>query len=195
MCVKIPRCAIGPGFESRTTLTDLRIVAAQAGDLDRYLDLLEDVAGWLDSRGIRQWRPGTFRISADFYAASIARQEVHLAFDGDDLAGTLRVLLHEPIVWPEIVGDDGVYVYNLAVTRAYAGRGLGRRLLDWTGERAAALGRTRVRLDCMTDNQFLRDYYSEAGFEEHGEIEATFPPPVGTLRLQRYEKRVVGMTR
>jgi hypothetical protein len=63
--------------------------------------------------------------------------------------------------------------------------------LDWSGERAASLGRTWVRLDCMADNHGLRDYYTQAGFDEHGEIDATFPDPVGTLRLQRYEKRVV----
>lgn len=42
----------------------------------------------------------------------------------------------------------------------------------------------------MADNRYLRGYYVQAGFEERGEIEATFPDPVGPLRLQRYEKRV-----
>jgi len=148
------------------------------------------VAGWLDARGVRQWRPGTFNRSADYYAGSIGRREVYLAFAGDNLVGTLRLLLREPIVWPEIADDDGVYVYNLAIRRASAGRGFGRRLLDWAGERAVALGRTWVRLDCMADNRYLRGYYVQAGFEERGEIEATFPDPVGPLRLQRYEKRV-----
>jgi ribosomal protein S18 acetylase RimI-like enzyme len=164
---------------------------AEPRDLGRYLDLLEGVAAWLDARGIRQWPRGTFRQSADFYAASIARQEVRLALAGDELVGTLRLLLREPIVWPEVAHDDGVYVYNLAVRRGWAGRGLGRHLLDWAGERARSLGRTHVRLDCMRDNRFLRDYYTQAGFEERGEIEAMFPAPVGLLRLQRYEKRVV----
>lgn len=176
---------------TRVRMDPLRILIAQPDDLDRYLDLLEEVAGWLASRRVRQWPPGTFRQSADFYAESIGRQEVHLACSGDELVGTLRLLLREPIVWPDITEDDGVYVYNLAVRRAWAGRDLGRRLLDWAGTRAASLGRTRVRLDCLVDNAFLRDYYAQAGYEEHGEIEAAFPAPVGTLRLQRYEKRVV----
>jgi hypothetical protein len=45
-------------------------------------------------------------------------------------------------------------------------------------------------LDCVTSNDFLRAYYTRAGFEERGEIEARFPPPVGALRLQRHEKQV-----
>lgn len=115
---------------------------------------------------------------------------MHLAFVADELVGTLRLLLREPIVWPEAVEDDAIYVYNLAVRRAWASRGFGGRLLEWAGNRAASLGRKCVRLDCMADNDFLRDYYRQAGFEERSEIEAQFPPPVGPLRLRRYEKRI-----
>ena len=169
----------------------LRIVAAQAGDLGRYLDFLEEITDWLAVRGIKQWPPGNFHLSASYYAESIEREEVQLAFAGDELVGTLRLLLREPIVWPDIVEDDGVYVYNLAVKRTWASRGLGLWLLDWADDRAASLGRRWLRLDCVTDNTFLRRYYREAGFEDRGNIEAHYPPPVGTLTLRRYERRVV----
>ena len=171
-------------------IEQLRIISAQTEDLGCYIELLEEVADWLEKCGIEQWPVGSFRLSADYYATSIKRGEVQLAFVGDELVGTLRLLLREPIVWPEIVEDDAVYVYNLAVRRVWAEHRLGRRLLEWSEARAVSLGRRYVRLDCITDNHFLRDYYRQAGFEERGEIEAHFPAPVGTLRLQRYEKRV-----
>jgi ribosomal protein S18 acetylase RimI-like enzyme len=171
-------------------MQELRIAAATDGDLRRYIDLLEEVAEWLESRGIRQWRPGVFRLSSDYYAGSIRRGEVQLAFVRDELVGTFRLLLHEPVVWPEIVADDAVYVFNLAVKRTWADRGFGGRMLEWAAARARSLGRDLVRLDCMSDNGFLRAYYKEAGFEERGDIDAPFPGPVGTLRLSRYEKRV-----
>jgi ribosomal protein S18 acetylase RimI-like enzyme len=169
---------------------EFRIVSAQGEDLERYIDLLEEVADWLDTRGIRQWRRGSFRLSMDYYAESIKRREVQLAFVGNELVGTLRLLLREPIVWPEVVQDDSVYVYNLAVRRAWAERRFGRRMLRWAEDRAASLGRRYVRLDCLSDNHFLNQYYRHAGFEERGEIDALFPAPVGTLRLRRYEKPV-----
>jgi ribosomal protein S18 acetylase RimI-like enzyme len=181
------RLRMNCGCEEHDAIT---IVSAQPDDLERYLDLLEEVAAWLETRGIRQWPRGNFRGSADYYSQSITQQEVQLAFIGDELVGTLRVLLSEPIVWPEVAEEDAIYVYNLAVRRAWAELGLGRRLLDWAGARAASLGRKHVRLDCVMDNDFLRDYYTQAGFEERGEIEAQFPPPVGALRLRRYERRL-----
>jgi GNAT superfamily N-acetyltransferase len=171
-------------------MSGLRIISAQADDLGRYIDLLEEVADWLAQRGINQWRPGSFRLSADYYARSIAQGEVQLAFIGEALVGTLRLLLREPIVWPDIAADDAVYVYNLAVRRPWARQQLGVRLLAWAGHRASALGRECVRLDCLDDNAFLRRYYTQAGFVDRGEIDARFPVPVGTLRLRRYEKPV-----
>jgi hypothetical protein len=75
----------------------LRITSAQADDVGRYIDLLEEVADWLARRGISQWRPGSFRLSADYYAESIRQGEVQLAFCGQALVGTLRLLLREPI--------------------------------------------------------------------------------------------------
>jgi ribosomal protein S18 acetylase RimI-like enzyme len=171
-------------------MTILRVLPAQTDDLERYLDLLEETAEWLAARGIKQWPPGDFRRSAAYYAESIAHEEVQLAFADDELVGTLRLLLREPIVWPDIVEDDGVYVYNLAIRRTWADRGLGLQLLDWVSHRAASLGRRYVRLDCVSDNAFLREYYESAGFEDRGDIEALYPAPVGTLWLRRYQRAV-----
>jgi ribosomal protein S18 acetylase RimI-like enzyme len=172
-------------------VTELRIVSAQDKDFGLYIDLLEEVAAWLEVREVKQWRSGNFRLSSNYYAASIKQREVQLAFVGDELVGTLRLLLREPIVWPDMVEDDAVYVHNLALRRAWAHRRLGRRMLEWAGDRAASLGRRYIRLDCVADNRFLREYYREADFEDRGEIEARFPAPIGTLQLRRYEKLVL----
>jgi hypothetical protein len=56
-------------------MTALRIIPAQSDDLGRYIDLLEEVADWLALRGINQWRPGSFRLSTDYYAQSIEHEK------------------------------------------------------------------------------------------------------------------------
>ena len=173
-------------------VTALRIVPARDGDLDRFIGLLEEVADWLHARGIHQWQPGSFRVSAEFYQASIRQGEIHLVVVGEALAGGLRLTRQDPVVWPDVPGDDALYVYNLAVRRAWANQGLGRRILEWTEAKAGSLGKACLRLDCMAHNGVLREYYRRAGFEARGEVDAHFPAPVGTLRLMRYEKRVTG---
>jgi ribosomal protein S18 acetylase RimI-like enzyme len=168
----------------------LRVVAAERGDLDRYIDLLEELADWLEARGISQWPRGRVRKSSAYFADSIARQEVQLAFMNGELAGTLRLLMSDPIVWPEFAEGDAVYVYNLGIRRTWAGYELGSCLLEWAERRAANLGRRYVRLDCRTDNDFLRTYYERHGFVARGDVDARYPDPVGLERLRRYEKAV-----
>ena len=168
----------------------MNIIPAQENDLPRYIGLLEETAEWLESRGIQQWRAGNFRAAAGYYAESIRRQEVYLAFVGEELVGTLRVLLEDPIVWPDELMDDGIYLYSLAVRRTWSGKSLGGQMLRWAFTHAANAGKKFVRLDCVASNPFLAEYYVRAGFEERGEIEARFPSPVGMLRLKRYQRLV-----
>jgi ribosomal protein S18 acetylase RimI-like enzyme len=171
-------------------MTAVRFVTAQTQDLSRYITLLEEVAVWLEAKGIDQWPVGQFERSSSYYAASIARAEVQLVFFDEDLGGTLRLLPRDPFVWPEIDVDDAFYVYNLAIGPAWVRRGLGRQLLAWAEGRTAALGRQYVRLDAMADNHVLRRYYNGAGYMERSEVDAAYPAPIGTLRLRRFEKPV-----
>ena len=169
---------------------DLRIVCAGGSDLERFIDLLEELAEWMHQRGIDQWPRGRARNGHDYYKASIERGELHLAFVGDEFAGGLRLLRRDPIVWPDIVADDGLYLYNLAVRRTFRGRGLGHHLLAWAEQQVASASRRYLRLDCVPRNMFLRRYYEDAGFVARGEIDAVYPGLGDAMPLRRYEKQV-----
>jgi len=168
----------------------MRVVLAQLDDVDQPLDLLEELADWMHSRGIEQWPRGRARGGRDYYAASIERRELHLAFAGDELAGGLRLLRRDPIVWPDISEDDALYLYTLAVRRTFSGRGLGRELLAWAERQVIAAGRQYLRLDCVPHNMFLRRYYEDAGFAARGEIDAVYPGLPHAMALRRYEKAI-----
>ena len=168
----------------------LNFVRAQPAQLGLYLNFLEEIATWLHACEIAQWRPGDFRLAADYYAQSIANGEVWLAYGQAELVGTLRILPAEPIVWPEMQVADAVYVNTLAVRRDWAHAGVGSALLAWADRVAHCFDCEYLRLDCMADNAFLCRYYAQAGFVSRGEVDAPFPAPVGTLRLRRFERMV-----
>ncbi|SDG14437.1 Acetyltransferase (GNAT) family protein [Sinosporangium album] len=52
-----------------------------------------------------------------------------------------------------------LYVHKLAISRRWAGHGVGDALLDWAGLRVVAAGGRWLRLDCSKDNLRLQDYY------------------------------------
>ncbi|MBI4214216.1 MAG: GNAT family N-acetyltransferase [Chloroflexi bacterium] len=174
---------------------ELRVVPAAPSDLEVVIEILEEVAAWLETKGIDQWPVGSFRRSAAFFAGAIERGEVHLAYVGEDLAGTLRLVATDPDVWSDLA-DESLYVHSVAVRRSFAGRRLGRQLLEWAEQRAREAAKGYLRLDCVAGNPVLRQYYEDAGFSSAGEVEIEFKVGPGargkSYRLHRYEKPLRG---
>ncbi|WP_433218080.1 GNAT family N-acetyltransferase [Microtetraspora malaysiensis] len=155
-------------------------------DLPSVLSLLADAARWLASQGVRQW-------PADGFPASrieplIETGTMYVLDDGRGPAATVALDGHaDPEFWGrDDRPDTARYVHKLAVSRAYAGKGLGEALLDWAGLRAAADGRRWLRLDCSKDNLRLQRYYAELGFRHvrtvdlaHRASGALFERPAG----------------
>jgi GNAT superfamily N-acetyltransferase len=171
-------------------MASLRIELATVDDLDRYIDLLEELAEWMYARGIEQWPRGRARGGREYYKASIDRHELHLAFVDGEFAGGLRLLQSDPVVWPDVIEGDALYLYTLAVRRTFRGHGLGHQLLAWAERQVVGAGRRYLRLDCVPGNAFLRRYYEDAGFVARGEVDAVYPGLAGVMPLRRYEKAV-----
>lgn len=60
--------------------------------------------------------------------------------------------------------EAAYYVHKLCTSRACAGLGLGRALLDWATLRTLADGLAWLRLDCAKANPGLQGYYRSLGF-------------------------------
>jgi ribosomal protein S18 acetylase RimI-like enzyme len=145
----------------------LDVRRAEPEELETVVGILSECARWLVARGIRQW-PDPF--PAGRVAELLEDGSFYLArLDGEDVA-TFALLWSDPTFWGERPPDAG-YVHAVAVRRDYAGRGVGRRVIDWAGEQAAAAGRQYLRLDCLSDNAALRAYYEGLGFASRGEVE------------------------
>ena len=89
--------------------------------------------------------------------------------------------MERPVLLGRTQADAG-YVYRLAVDRAHAGRGFGLRLLDWADEQIRARARARLRVDVVTGNGPLRDYYESAGFAHRRDLAGEFVARDGTRR-------------
>lgn len=137
----------------------LTIRLATDADTDGVMGLLEAAAEWLLSRGIRQWLPGQIQMA--WLRERIARGEVYVATQDGTLAGSFRLIWSDQPTWGT-QRDDAGYVHGLVINRAFAGQGLGLRLLAHAERLVAAAGRPSLRLDCMSDA--LAAYYVRAGF-------------------------------
>ncbi|MDT0432892.1 GNAT family N-acetyltransferase [Streptomyces salyersiae] len=142
------------------------IVPAQEADLHRLLKFRKDTSVWLGAQGIDQWAKP---FPAEHILASIRAGEVYMVKEQPDADAAATVTLDQDAdvrLWTaEERTHAARYVHKLTVDRKYAGTGLGARILDWAGDRAAREGAQWLRLDAWTTNPRLHAYYEAQGFE------------------------------
>ncbi|MFH9350519.1 GNAT family N-acetyltransferase [Kitasatospora sp. NPDC017646] len=161
---------------------------ATGEDTAEVLSVLDEAAGWLGDRGIRQWPD---RFPPAWVTGAIERGETWLVDVGDKASGTVTLDWADAL-WADAGGTAG-YVHRLAVRRW--ARGLGGVVLDWAEDRARQRGVDALRLDCVAHNRSLRDYYEGRGFVHRGD--APWPGVPGqpkregpVLWMSRYERPV-----
>ncbi|MFC4556763.1 GNAT family N-acetyltransferase [Virgibacillus kekensis] len=139
---------------------------ANREDLDRILELLVQAAEWLQTKKTTQWdyyltnledntkevqesikNSGTYLVEHEGKAiATITLEDSPNDWDTD--------------IWGEDIHDDGVvYLHRIVVHRDYAGRGIGKQLIDWAKKFVRDGGGKYIRFDCLGDNEGLNTYY------------------------------------
>ncbi|MEU8776174.1 GNAT family N-acetyltransferase [Streptomyces sp. NPDC048606] len=137
-------------------------------DAGTLVELYDRAARWILARGIEQWKPGD-KDEAHF-RARMRDGEVWLAQDADGhVVGGYELWWADEEAWgvqPPVAG----YVHRLMVEREAAPPGTGMRMLVHAERRIARTGRDRARLDCVSTNPRLLEYYRGAGYRIVGEF-------------------------
>jgi GNAT superfamily N-acetyltransferase len=119
-----------------TAIRSADISRATPADLDDVLDILNEAARWLSSRGIKQWPTDGF--PRDLIARDIAYGEVYIARRDRRAVGTFTLQWSDELFWPGAAEAAG-YIHRIAVRRE--ARGLGLELLKFAERATTATGR------------------------------------------------------
>jgi GNAT superfamily N-acetyltransferase len=148
-------------------------------DTAAIVEMLHEAAQWVDALGVVMWEAG--ELDADTIAADVAAGQFVIAEHGAESAGALRFQTEDLLFWPDIPQAGSAFVHRLVVRRRYKGQGVSASLLQWSADRARALGRMHLRLDCDADRPKLRALYERFGFRFHSYRQ------VGPYFVARYE--------
>lgn len=157
---------------------------ATPADVEAITAIHEDTMRWAFERGYR--KHGPYAMLREDAEQRLAQHAVYVAehVDTSDDAIATVTLTDEPHpLWADMP-EYSLYLYALAVRRDYAGKQIGRALLDWAAGMALAGGYATLRLECDADNPRLPAYYMSAGFVARGVAQA------GEVRLLRLERAV-----
>lgn len=141
-------------------------------DLPEVASILTEAAQWARARGTERWWSIPF--PSEWVRRGIERGEVVVVERGARMLGTLTLTREDPRMWGEQPPIGG-YVHRIAVRREYAGQGLGSRMLDWAEGEVRGWGRSKLRLDCLSTNESLVEYYLAHGFREVSRVQGNIP--------------------
>ena len=147
-------------------------------------DMLREAARWVDALGVIMWEEG--ELDSSRIAAEVADGQFFVAEVDGTIAGAIRFQLEDRLFWPDLAQDESAFVHRLVVARAFKGRGVSTALLEWSIERARAMGRRFLRLDCDAERTKLRALYERSGFRLHSYRQVT------SYYVARYEYPLAG---
>jgi GNAT superfamily N-acetyltransferase len=155
----------------QATPDDAAAVSAILSEAARWVEELDGTVMWVEDE-----------LAAERVASEIAAGLFFVAECDGEVAGAIRFQLQDDLFWPDLpAGHESVFVHRLAVRRPYAGQGVSTALLRWAADRARALGKKCLRLDCDAERSQLRGVYERFGFELHSYRQ------VGSYYVARYE--------
>ncbi|MBW4643997.1 MAG: GNAT family N-acetyltransferase [Goleter apudmare HA4340-LM2] len=163
----------------------MQISIRQASIQDTFIisDILQEVATWLQQRGIPLWDDSELapeRISQD-----VADGLFFIADFAGEPAGTIRFQLEDLLFWPDVVQEDSAFLHRFAVRRHYSGGKVSSALLNWAVTHAQTLGRSYLRLDCDAARPRLKAVYENFGFRHHSDRQ------IGVYFVSRYEYKIL----
>lgn len=150
-------------------VNDLSVRRARRDELSLVLEILDQASDWLIKRGISQWESPSPPKVWKRMASEIEKGEVYLARErgSAEAFGTFRFEWAGAPLWPT-EADTG-YIHTMAIRPKYMGQQLGKKLLMWAIAHVRGRGKRFLRVDCMSSNWRLRNYYEAAGFLYRGD--------------------------
>ena len=159
-------------------------------DVVPVVALMDGAVAWLLAEGrAGQW--GTDPYSADSrrvaaISSMASGRELYVAVSGGVVVGALAVGSAMSYVPPAV--EPELYIRLLVTDRAWAGRGIGGRLLEHARVLARSRGADLLRVDCYAGpDRALVSYYEKQGFTATDRFEVARPsgPWPGQVLQQR----------
>lgn len=126
------------------------------------LSILREVSRWLEGENQALWNPVQF--SEQWAKTHLERGELVVARGDGKVAAVMLLTLEDRDFWADFPVGEAIFVHKLAVSRAFAGRGLAGEMLEFAAHQARGMGRGLVRLDSV-QRPALERLYVGAGFE------------------------------
>jgi len=147
---------------------DYKFVLADETMLDDIFELYVKRIKWMDMMGIKQWNVTEYTevYPIEYYKKQIDDKRLYVMVADVKVIGSI-VLLENDNRWEDNDECLAYYLHNFVTDVSV--KGIGKEILLLVENLALENNKTRLRLDCASDNVFLNSYYEQAGYCYVGE--------------------------
>ncbi len=146
----------------------MQIIIEQANpnQVAEVSDILQEVAVWLENRGLKMWEAN--ELAPEDIENQVKSGMFWLAKIDGEIAGCIRFQTEDFEYWDDVPHTDSAFVHRVAVKRNFAGKGVASAMLDWAKSQAKLLNKKYLRLDCDQREKLVK-FYESQGFKFTGE--------------------------
>ena len=149
---------------------EISFVKVNPFEIDKILSLLRSAAISLQNKGVNQWKlwmdPPEDKIQ--WVVNGLLNNEFFFIQQGIDNVGMVRLSNEDEIYWGK-QSSTAYYIHSLVIAEQFSGMKLGEKVLKLVMDEATKNSIPLLRLDCISSNQKLCNYYENQGFVKVGE--------------------------
>ncbi len=137
---------------------DILVRRAEIGEVEAVRAIIREAYAGVKRKLSRE--PGALREGLDKIARHIQMGNVYVAIVGNEIVGTMRVVLH---------GGVGT-ISRVAVRKAYRGRRIGTALVEYAENLLNHMGAKCIEIEVYGVIEEQRDFYNRLGYKETGRL-------------------------
>lgn len=144
---------------------EVKLRKATDSDVYDIYKIIQNRCKWLDEKSIEQWNV-TRTYKHDYYLEKIKDGKIYVAVYNEKIVGVFMFQLSSHYAEYD---ENIAYIHHLATDIHY--KGMGKIIISKIIELAKNHSKKYVRLDNISSNSKLNEYYEKNGFKQIGTIE------------------------
>lgn len=146
------------------------IELAKVEDLDEFHEIIVSRCKWFEDNKINQWKINSYpkRYDITYLKNQMKENKLFIAKKDGIVVGGFLLKEKDYKYWSDCDNVEAYYIHHLAVK--IGEKGLGKIMIDFAQKEARKNKKKYLRLDCVSNNKKLNNYYQKLNFENAGSI-------------------------
>ena len=130
-------------------------------DLDFILDLYKSATAYQKERFISYWP----EFDREMVVNEIVENRQWKMIIDEEVACIWATAFSDPLIWGDKNIDPSVYIHRITTNPKFRGKGLVKKIVEWSKNYATQNGKKFIRMDTVGENHKLIEHYTSCGFD------------------------------